>query len=177
MFFSKTAIGEVVKVSHGHAPELDQAIPVLVVKALRKEKQFVRFFTGREEEDKYQGLQLYFQLIPIKPTQISLNWRKGKYINSIVIDAHMHITALVGMVRSRQITVVLEKDFNDTIKGTPFLVGSAIDQFLTDFKDPLLVNVMRKVLREKGKDVSAAPSLTDNMWSAFDQMWIDSTKE
>jgi hypothetical protein len=170
MFFSKTAIGEVVSVQIGKTLPDNNPIPVLVIRSISKSKQLKTFFLGEAPADTYKGVTTYFKVNPLVKNTINLVCKKGKYTYGISIDANEHMVALTGMIKCRRVTVVHED--NKMKPGTrSFELDFAANQFEQEIKEPLLIRMLAEKLKQGGKDPAMAASLVPKTWAAFEKEW------
>jgi len=172
MFFSKTSLGELTNTLVANSPQLDQPHPILVIKGVRNEKQLKAFFSGELPKDSYGKYSIYFQRNPLYKNIISLTWKKGRNIYGIAMDINDHLVTIAGMVRCRKIFVVHEDDMSKT-SHLHFDIGSAVDHFEAELKESLLIQVLKKKLKESGQDPSGAAALVPKLWAGFEEAWDD----
>lgn len=181
MFFTKTSLGKLIDTMIGTDGLHSQPLPILVIETMRNEKRLKAFFSGQAPKKSYEDVSVYFQINPLDKKSVSLIWRTGKNINAIMIDAREHLTVLAGMVRCQQVYVMhIDNKSTENVAKTaliPFDISPAIHQFESDIKEPLLLHVLKILLKKDGRDVSAASGMVAKFWEGAGKSWDDFTAQ
>lgn len=170
MFFSTVSIGTLTDTLLGRTPPDNELFPILLIEGFKNEKRVKTFFLGQAPEDHYLDVIVYFKRHAMLKNSLSLVFKKGKHTDSITLDVNHHMMTLAGMARCRKVSVAYG-DEDRQISTVKFDVSSAMDYFESDIKESLLIQMLKKTLKNAGKDPSAAPDLAPKLWEAYEEEW------